>query len=358
MPTRPLTLALTCALLCAPLTGRAQVCETWSQSSPGLVSAQALTEVSGIAASVKNAGVLWVHNDSGAQPILYALSAEGALLGSWTVANTQNTDWEDIARGPCPDSQGSCLYIADIGNNSQARTDLRIVVVPEPDVPTQDTPIDATVTPVATWPMTYPQGIGNPDAEGLMITPGGKLYIVTKDFMDAHMVELEREGDVLTATLRATQRRSLVTAIDLAADGSRVVFRNYFKGEAFVLARPEHPEDAWAPDATSERFAIRSETQGESIAFTPNGRLVSLGERLNQPLHYFDCVPAVSPTEDATLDVAQDTTKDRGADAPQDELGPQPAPLEQGCAHTPSTPSLWGVLWMGLGAWVWRRRRA
>lgn len=358
MPTRsflPMLVAAT-ALLCTPLVAHAEVCQTWEQSSPGAVSAEELTEVSGIAASVKNAGVLWVHNDSGDAPALYALSAQGALLGTWTVTDTQNIDWEDITRGSCPDGQGSCLYIADIGNNNQTREDLRIVVVPEPDVPVQDARIEASVAPVATWDVRYPEGIENPDAEALMITPGGKLYIVTKSFTDAHMVELQRQGSVLTGVLKATQRRSSVTAIDIAIDGSRVVFRNYFKGETFVLPRPEYPEDAWAEDATPERFNIRTERQGEAIAFTPDGRLVSLSERLNQPLHYFTCVPPDAP-QDATPDLGQDVSSDVSSDDAADASTPSPKAEDSGCAHAPAPPLGWGLVLAGCGAWVWRTRR-
>lgn len=359
MLTRLLLPSLVCATLCAPSAARAQRCLTWAQSSPAQVSAPELTEVSGIAASLKNEGVLWVHNDSGAQPVIYALDAQGALLGTWTIEDTAHIDWEDIARARCPQGAGSCLYIADIGNNSKTRQDLRVIVVPEPDVDPQDAPITASVAPVATWALSYPQSVGDQDAEGLMVTPGGKLYVVTKDLRDAHLVEFVRSGDTLTGVDHGVERRPLVTAIDLADDGSRVVFRNYFKGEVFELERPEHPEDVWGAQAAPERFNIRSETQGEAIAFTPDGRMVSLSERLDQPLHYYDCVPAQDPAPDASADTPQDAPSDAlPEDEASDEGAPSLAPAQDsGCAHAPGSPTgLMALLW-GAGLLAWRRAR-
>src|SRR5690349_7694120 len=65
----------------------------------GTVSVTALTEASGIAASARNLGVLWTHND-GSRGKIYALSTNGALLATFDVNNVD--DLEDVAVGPGP----------------------------------------------------------------------------------------------------------------------------------------------------------------------------------------------------------------------------------------------------------------
>src|SRR5262245_49162472 len=65
----------------------------------GVVSFGALTEASGIAASARNPGVLWTHNDGGGGKI-WALSTNAARLATFDVSHVD--DLEDIAVGPGP----------------------------------------------------------------------------------------------------------------------------------------------------------------------------------------------------------------------------------------------------------------
>jgi hypothetical protein len=74
-------------------------------------------ETSGLARGRRDSKVLWTHNDSGNQPVLFALSEEGRILGKARVLGATLLDWEDIEAGPCGD--GTCLFIADIGDNAR-----------------------------------------------------------------------------------------------------------------------------------------------------------------------------------------------------------------------------------------------
>src|SRR5512134_1710243 len=81
-----------------------------------------LRESSGLALSKTQPGVIWSHNDSGDTPTLYAIDLKARLLATVMVDNAVAQDWEDIAAGPCPLGEGgSCLYIADTGNNGLER---------------------------------------------------------------------------------------------------------------------------------------------------------------------------------------------------------------------------------------------
>ena len=62
-----------------------------------------LDEVSGVVASRVHPPVLWVHNDSGGKPAVYAIAPDGTSLGAYRVDGARAVDWEDIAVGPGPE---------------------------------------------------------------------------------------------------------------------------------------------------------------------------------------------------------------------------------------------------------------
>jgi hypothetical protein len=128
-----------------------------------------LPEASGLAVSRTSAGRLWAHNDSG-QPVLFTLDARGSVTGQLRLSGADVEDWEAVAVGPCPD--GSCIYVADIGDNDARRKRITIYRLPEP----ADGQTAAAVKDI--FHATYPDGAH--DAEALLITPAGDLLIVTK----------------------------------------------------------------------------------------------------------------------------------------------------------------------------------
>src|SRR5687768_2482689 len=66
-------------------------------------------------------GLLWTHNDSGGDAVLFGLdTASGTLVRSVRILEATNVDWEDITRDE------DYVYIADFGNNNGTRTDLKI----------------------------------------------------------------------------------------------------------------------------------------------------------------------------------------------------------------------------------------
>ncbi len=94
-----------------------------------------LRESSGVAVSRRNHGVLWTHNDSGNDPVLFAVDITGRILGAITLESTTVRDWEDVGLGPCvQDDAEFCIYVADTGDNMRLRSAYTIYIVPEPDV--------------------------------------------------------------------------------------------------------------------------------------------------------------------------------------------------------------------------------
>ncbi len=88
-----------------------------------------LPEASGLVASRVTPGRLWAHNDSGKTEV-FALDAKGTVTGRVSISGAALEDWEALASGACAD--GTCLYIADIGDNNGKRKEIIIYRVPEP----------------------------------------------------------------------------------------------------------------------------------------------------------------------------------------------------------------------------------
>lgn len=100
-----------------------------------------LTEISGLAAS-RSQPIVWVHDDSGNEPNVYALSlgneniADGTPLAIFRLPGVAVRDWEDMAMGPGPRSGVDYIYLGDIGDKNRETLGSDIVVhrFPEPRV--------------------------------------------------------------------------------------------------------------------------------------------------------------------------------------------------------------------------------
>ncbi|NNC69432.1 MAG: hypothetical protein HKN90_01260 [Flavobacteriaceae bacterium] len=88
-----------------------------------------LKEVSGIE-TVSNSDLIWMLNDGGNKSELYALDQKGTIKKVIKI-NAKNHDWEDLAS----DTLGN-LYIGDLGNNTNNRTNLVILKVHGADLST------------------------------------------------------------------------------------------------------------------------------------------------------------------------------------------------------------------------------
>lgn len=325
----------------------------------GTVTNSKINEASGIVASQKHPGVFWTHNDSGDAPLLYAIDATGKYLGQWRVTGAQASDWEDLAYGPCADDT-FCLYIGDFGNNSKQRTDLAVYRVKEPNVDLNaNTPADADTTQATRFGFRYPESIGNHDAETLMVAPDGQLFVMTKG-SPTHLLKLPQDTETeQEATLLASyDGLSTLTGGDLSADGGMLVVRNYLRAWVYDVQDVNALTDALMISPTILR--LRSEPQGEAIAFDAQNNLITLSEKTDQPLWQYRCVPK-EMTNDMQSDMTTDMTNDmyQNPDQPDDtpDLVILPSPQDKGqgnsdgCTQTPSGSPIgliWTVLALGL----------
>lgn len=257
-------------------------------ASAGKISTAAINETSGLAASALNPGVLWLHNDSGDAPRVFAISDKAKLLGEYALQGAKAKDWEDMALGPGPAAKTSYLYLADMGDNSANRASIAIYRVAEPAVSTTQTPVKVTLSGVDVLPLVYPDGAR--DAETLLIDPQtGDLYIVAKSMVSPAGIYLSKAPQQ-PKTQRTLTKLGVVsywaTGGDIAADRSEVLLRSY--AGAHLWRWPVGSTLAAALAATPCKVKAAAEPQGEAIAFDPQTKdYFTLSEWTNQPLYRY-----------------------------------------------------------------------
>jgi hypothetical protein len=138
-------------------------------------------EVSGLVQSRTNLNTFWLHGDAGDEAAIFLINKGGASISAdknegIRLSNSDNEDWEDIAT----DNDGN-LYVGDIGNNCECRTDLSILGFREPD------PSSKTVNQVSEFKFEYSTKFKSkkgknmtPDAEALFYQ-GDSFYLLTKE---------------------------------------------------------------------------------------------------------------------------------------------------------------------------------
>jgi hypothetical protein len=248
---------------------------------------RALAELSGLTASRRHPGLFWAHNDSGHTPVLYALDAEGRVHAALSLY-VRAEDVEDVAVGPC--AEGSCVWLADIGDNGGSRAEVRLLRAAEP------ANLEARALPVEVQRFVYEDGPR--DAESLVVEPGsGRLFVLTKELGSlGRLYVLEGLGPTgvgrarYLTTLPATSfAQRAATAASLSPDGTRLLVRGYFG--AWEWARPgaKRLEDVVA--GAGREVPAPSQPQAEAIAWLPDGSGYLLGsEGEDAPLYRVDCV--------------------------------------------------------------------
>lgn len=230
-----------------------------------------LQEASGVAASLRHAGIYWTHNDAGS--VLFAVDEAGTVVARFPV-RPELWDWEDVAVAGCP-LGGSCLYLADLGDNYEERKSWRILRVPEPDPAAPD-----TLRPDV-FPVRLPQGAR--DIEALLVLPGERVLAVTKG--RNHPVTVYRYPGALrpdTVTLEEVQQLSegprilprQVTGGAVSPRGGLVALRTY---EALQFYRIE--ADTLVPVAGGlVNLRPLREPQGEGVGIGLDGLVVLSSE--------------------------------------------------------------------------------
>ncbi|MCS7191063.1 MAG: hypothetical protein NZ843_05635 [Fimbriimonadales bacterium] len=266
-----------------------------------------IDEMSGIARSRTYEGVYWVHNDSGDRARIFPIRLDGSVVippfvsrrdssdrpedptaayEGILIEGAANIDWEDIA------IEGDTIYIADTGNNANARRDLAVYVVKEPNP-------EATLQAHALKriPVAYPDQKAFPgdewhfDCEAVFVFQG-KLYFLTKHRAPRQLSTPENGTKLYRLDTQHTDRVNMLTKVDSHGDlGGWVTAAAMSPDERTLAVLCQAPQqsiwlferpargDKFLSQGKARRILIQEGKQCEAIEWIDNQRLVITNEQ-------------------------------------------------------------------------------
>lgn len=266
-------------------------------------------EASGVQRSLRLPGLIWVHNDSGAGPFIYATDAAGSDLGRIELMGATFSDFEDIG-GYALDGV-SYLVVGDIGDNENGRANIQLYVLPEPAVETFDTGFRASMADYRRIDVVYDDGAGH-DCESMAIDPvRDEVLIVTKSFdptatqdlwtgklssaLASGSLTLSRKGSV-TGIQRVQPSAGLqplpgyaTTAMDISPDRSEVTILTYSQLYTWQRAPDEDWAAALGRSPTAQRVVPASgNNQAEGVGYSADGRYLLVSAENSLPVSTTD----------------------------------------------------------------------
>lgn len=147
--------------------------------------------ITGMAASRNTKDLLWMVSSLDGENFVFGVDANTGKEVAWlNVTGAENYDWEDLAIGPCVDDCRAngcvagegvtryCLYIADIGGDSDTTSKGNVYMIREPTdiTPNNGSVFMTNVSVVDKLTFSWSET----DAETLMISPDGRLFVISK----------------------------------------------------------------------------------------------------------------------------------------------------------------------------------
>ncbi len=252
-----------------------------------------ITESSGLAADPA-ARIYWTVNDSGASGLAYGITPAGMVKGTLGF-RVAPVDVEAVA------FSNNRLYLGDIGDNDAQRREVTVYYFDNPQPSNQITTYNA-------WDFRYPDG--QHDAEALLVSPSGRLYIVTKGGDGAIYVAPKAPSNV-----EVNQLTKVADAPDQVTDGV------FLPGGSIALLTYASVEVIDAKTYTAVASAkIPKQQQAESLSLSLDGTSLLVGSEGTTSKVYSMAVPAStspSPTPSATVDAGRepDDTEDDPANS-------------------------------------------
>lgn len=256
-------------------------------------------EASGIAASPINRDVVWVHNDSGDSPRLFALRIDGTGLGRLNLVGAPSGDWEDLASAPCPDRSGPCLWVEDHSGR-------KVYAVPEPTVAANAPFGELFASDYWAFSISYPNG-ATPDVEALLLEPDGSAFYLFEKTANAR-ARLYRAASVTakTASLAMVEVGSVaspgavagqggnITGGDLHPSRERLLLRTYLAVFEYRLHPGDFPGNLDAAERRDFPVSVSLELAGEAVTYDQTGKgLLTVSEGFlgapGEPLHRYAC---------------------------------------------------------------------
>jgi hypothetical protein len=225
-------------------------------------------EISGIADSESQPGILWAIEDSGNPTWVYRISHTGQLLKKVFLTGISNRDWEDIGL-----FNGS-LYIAETGDNNLQYPDYSIYILSEPSVTTD------TVSNIQRIRFRYPDG--SHDCEALIVEPSTRdIYLFTKSSTGSKVFKLSYPYDlssVQLTTLVGTININGIVSATASKDNKEIILKTYSSLNYFSRTTGENFFQAVSKSPASIPYEL--EPQGEAVSFAgDNSGYFTLSEK-------------------------------------------------------------------------------
>ncbi len=243
-------------------------------------------ENSGIVKSRQQPDLFWIHNDSGDEPRVYAVHADGTdYAGSRASENPGtliggaiNVDWEDIA----VDDAGH-LIVGDTGNNGNDRRDLVLYYLNEPSANATRTTVFKKV--FFHYPeqkqFPAPKDDFNYDCEA-MFTVDNVVHLISKNRSgtEGKLYRLEDPRPDVSNPLKLVETfdfQGKVVGADASPDGLRLIVITYESLWLFERASKDQSFFAgsisWAPYKTK---------QVEAVCFADDNTLLLADEAMGE----------------------------------------------------------------------------
>ncbi len=255
-----------------------------------------IVEASGITPSLLRPEIVWINNDSGDSPRIFAIRlSDGAVIAEVAVSGATAVDWECIGSGPGPDPGRPFLYIGDVGNNGLNRSNLRVYRIPEPALPSLTPGQKLTSAPAAKLRFTYPDG--NFDCEGLLVHPRtASLYLFTKKTAPSGVYRLTASVDDglshVAERVGTISVPNVITDAAFSADGLRLGLRTYAAIHEMTVSSPDAPISAFLGQ-TPASIQPPPEPQGEALCYAIDvSGIFTVSEGNPVPIHFLESIPS------------------------------------------------------------------
>jgi hypothetical protein len=225
----------------------------------------------------------WSLNDSGDKE-LYKVSNSGIHTATIDITNCSLRNWEALAHN----ATRTYMYIGDIGNNGNDRTNLRVYRIPYPSTIIGTTAAAEEITFSYSDQTRFPASWMNFDAEA-MIHFQGKIYIFTKADGNAigytKMYKLsDAPGNHVAMLVDSFYTNDRTTSADISADGTSLVLISNTKIHLF---RNFSGDDFFGGQYTKISIS-GSWTQKEGVSFSTNNEIFISDEGSPGKLYHVD----------------------------------------------------------------------
>ena len=254
-----------------------------------------INESSGLACSRRQPGIIWTHNDSGDDPVIYAFNRQGKHLGRFEVGGAKAHDWEDMASVLLDETP--CLLVGDVGSRRPDDEPYVLYLVEEPRIDRNATKRSGMVRLLKTVPFHF-QG-GRRNCESIALDPTSRMVLLATKTANRLCTiyaipwpDNTDEEEVKEAVPVSRANVQMVTAMDVSPDGRRAILAGYSTGMEFYRRKDEDWDQAFKQNGRLVLLPFRR--QGESICYGTDGKTIYVtSEKLPTPL--FEIQPIESP---------------------------------------------------------------